>query len=166
MPRNKFTDKRRAAIPEGMVEFLKTGKVAKGDLGTFLDKDDPEKLAAAWSAIGADLTAECIKRSPGTRPYFWWIAEGGLRLRVGGIGTERREVFRGWKQKYDFGVPRHVSNWVNPRDVRLGIFARAFDANDPPTFESQPTCLRRLGLLQPGEEKKLSGADFAPEAIA
>jgi len=39
------------------------------------------------------------------------------------------------------------------------------DPNDPPTFESQAAYLKRLGLLLPGEEKRLAPKAFAPERI-
>ena len=39
------------------------------------------------------------------------------------------------------------------------------DPNDPPKFESQAAYLKRHGLLEPGEERRLNPADFEPEII-
>jgi hypothetical protein len=36
---------------------------------------------------------------------------------------------------------------------------------DPPMFESEASYLQRLGLLLPGERKRLRRADFSPVVI-
>jgi hypothetical protein len=38
-------------------------------------------------------------------------------------------------------------------------------ADDPPVFESQAAYLDRLGLLAPGEKRRLRNADFEPETL-
>ncbi len=41
----------------------------------------------------------------------------------------------------------------------------AIDPGDPPRYESEASYLRRLGLLLPGESKRLRKADFDPEVV-
>ncbi len=41
-----------------------------------------------------------------------------------------------------------------------GFAGQAIDPADPPRFESQAAYLRRHKLLLPGEEKRLTAADF------
>jgi len=41
----------------------------------------------------------------------------------------------------------------------------SFDYANPPVFESQAAFLRRLGLLLPGELRRLKASDFEPEAV-
>ena len=54
---------------------------------------DADAFRAAWQAVGDVLTAECIKTSPGTRPYGWWVARAAVdrAIRVRLAGPERRE---------------------------------------------------------------------------
>jgi hypothetical protein len=162
MPRKKFSDKRRAILTDGQVSFLRTGEWVPGDAEIYFFKIDDEKVKAAWESVGADLTAECIKRSPGTRPYFWWVAGGGLRLRVGGRGTLRNRN----KVVLDFGVPRRGFNWIIQADVRVGINAIPLDPENMPTYESQAAYLQRFGLFVSGEEKRIPAAAFEPEAAS
>ena len=37
------------------------------------------------------------------------------------------------------------------------------DEEDPPLFEAQASYLERLGLLLPGERRRLAKSDFEPE---
>jgi hypothetical protein len=41
----------------------------------------------------------------------------------------------------------------------------AIDPDDPPSFEPQATYLKRIGLLLPGESKRLTKGDWESEAI-
>lgn len=41
----------------------------------------------------------------------------------------------------------------------------AIDPDDPPVFESEAAYLKRLNLFMPGEEARLTEADFAAELI-
>lgn len=166
MPRKKFSDKRRSTLTDGQVAYLRTGVALPGSADIYFFKIDDEKVKAAWESVGADLTAECIKRSPGSRPWAWWRFDAPEpRRRVGGRGTLRNEVFAGWKIALVFGVPRHITNWINGADVRVGADAIPLDPKNPPTFESQATFLRRLGLLVSGEERRITAAAWEPEAI-
>ncbi len=104
------------------------------------------------------------------------------RRRLGGTGTPSHQVFN-YVPEFDRGVP---ASWVsafdeayyNGRAVDVhgnaigteyheGHFSgRAIDPNDPPRFESEAAYLDRLGLLTLAERRRLTPADFEPEAIA
>ena len=158
----------RETVGEGVIAFLRTGIAPPGDAETYLWKIEDEKVKAAWKTVGADLLAEHVKKFPGSRPWAWWEFDAPeRRLRVGGTGTPRHEAFPTKNPRYRFGVPQ---DWIVEREVnfylrRGRIIGKAFDENDPPTFESEPAYLRRLGLLLPGEEKRLKDSDFAPVPV-
>jgi hypothetical protein len=99
------------------------------------------------------------------------------RRRLGGIGTPASDVLA-YVPAFSYGLP---AIWITPWQVRfysgtavdirgnpIGSLVPtdfkgvAFDANDPPRFESQATYLRRLGLFLPGEERRLRKADYEP----
>ncbi len=161
MPRKKFSDKRRSTLTDGQMSYLRTGVFPPGDAGIYFFKIDDEKVKAAWESVGADLVAECVKRSPGTRPWAWWRFDAPeTRKRLGGRGTLRNKI-----ALLDFGMPKLGLNWIIPADVRVGINAIPVDPANPPSFESSANYLRRLGLLASGEEKRLTEADFVPEVV-
>jgi hypothetical protein len=66
----------------------------------------------------------------------------------------------------DFQLPAS-DTWLAHDDARwhpyFGTGADAFDPDDPPTFESQATSLRRMKLFLSGEEKRLTKTHFEPE---
>jgi hypothetical protein len=102
------------------------------------------------------------------------------RLRVGGIGTPAFEVLA-VVPTYSLGIP---NVWISQRQVNYysGIAVDihgnpigdrypnnafkgvAVDRSDPPTFESQATYLKRLGLLLAGEGRRLKKSDWEAEA--
>jgi hypothetical protein len=104
------------------------------------------------------------------------------RRRVGGTGTPRHEV-RGATPAFDRGLPTQwFSAWellyyngkatYIPTGEPIGtefhdgdLVADAIDPKNPPTFKSEAAYLRRHGLFLPGEEKRLTSADFEPEAV-
>ena len=51
-----------------------------------------------------------------------------------------------------------AASWLNAGDMEV-------DPDDRPSFESQAAYLKRLKLLLPGEEKRLTPDDFTPEKI-
>jgi hypothetical protein len=103
------------------------------------------------------------------------------RLRVGGKGTPNFEALN-YVPAFDRGIP---ASWVKEWDVayyngravdvhgnRIGTEYQeghfphdAIDPADPPTFESEASYLDRHGLLSAAERKRLTAADFEPEAI-
>lgn len=125
---------------------------------------------------------EAPRQPIGTWPGCYY--DGRLQLpreRLGGIGTPSWAVFN-VVPSYWCGLPAH---WVTPSEVRLysgrardingqvimpefanrPFAGRAIDPRDPPRFESQASYLKRLGLLLPGEERRLRPADFEPELV-
>jgi len=113
-----------------------------------------------------------------------WIAGRKMaepRKRLGGIGTPKHE-YLAYVPSFDRGIPdRWVSAWdvsyyngraVNIRGERIGEKYEeghfpydAIDPDDPPVFESEAAYLKRLNLFMPGEEARLTEADFAAELI-
>jgi hypothetical protein len=66
------------------------------------------------------------------------------------------------------GIIRRSALWVTSWMVAYygkDFAGQAIDRANPPTFESQATFLERHKLLLPGERRRLTAADFAPEAI-
>ena len=154
---------------------------------TSLRDDDAE--AVLWAENRVAVLRGWPRERPGTRPSLWWRydAPEPARKRLGGIGTA--DLMGGLELRLVCGIP---TTWVsefqvayytgkavdihgnpigrtdhagNPRtaDSFDGV---ALDPADPPLFESQAVYLDRHGLLTPAERKRLSEADFAPEAVA
>jgi hypothetical protein len=130
-----------------------------------------------WEAARDDVIAWCSKNTPGRRSSWWWRLEGHRRERLGGIGSSMLELNPdypgGLHGPWDCGVPE---DWVSEREVEFwrGRVAAAGGAPDivtavdpafQPLFESQAAFLKRNGLLGSGELKRLSPADFEPEAV-
>jgi hypothetical protein len=103
------------------------------------------------------------------------------RKRIGGIGTPAHECLA-FVPSYDRGIPdRWISAWdvsyYNGRSTDIhgkkigekyteGHFPfDAINRADPPVFESEASYLKRLDLLLPGEEARLSPSDFDDERI-
>jgi hypothetical protein len=108
-----------------------------------------KRTSELWAEFGGDVVAWWIKDRPGTRPWCWWkYSAPEPRKRVGGVGTVD-------------GNPEYLPDFRLPRaDAFVAV-----DPSDPPSFESQAAYLKRLKVLLPGEEKRLTRHDFAPEAI-
>jgi hypothetical protein len=152
-------------------------------------------LQGLWPIHGQDIVEGWAVEHPGTRPSCWWrwsaprlegetdwdgrnSAERSTvpRLRLGGVGDP------GLSAGCYLGIP---NDWIRPfqvgyyngraRDIhgkRIGteyhdghFTKRAPDPRDPPRYESQATYLDRRGLLLPGERKRLTEADYAPELV-
>lgn len=130
---------------------------------------EPGAVTQAWREYGESIVRDWAAEHPGTRPEFWWQAEAPqpLRRRLGGIGTPAHERLAHGLAAY-CGVPRL---WITPNDLRVYESLRtpldvpAIDPDDPPTYESQAAYLDRLGLLLPGERRRLKPADFEPESV-
>jgi hypothetical protein len=97
-----------------------------------------------WREHGSAVLAAWIRARPGTRPAAWWRCDAPEpRRRLAGVGEPK----------------------LNGR--HLGVPAEWFsvDPENPPLFESEPAFLRRHGLLQPGEVRRLKPGDFEPVPI-
>ena len=129
-----------------------------------------------------EILKEWIATAPGTRPVHWWrfdaprqplgnfpecYYDGKLpepRARLGGIGTPAHEVLN-YVPAYFAGIP---TSWVLASDVkyyRAGFAGVTIDPENPPQYESEATYLDRLGLLLPGEKKRLRAADWESEFV-
>lgn len=150
-------------------------------------KGSLRSIEEAWELCRDLILPAWIGSRPGTRPWAWWAFdaprwedpwEGRFyhrtfaepRQRVGGIGDPDFEALN-IVPAFEAGVP---VRFLTPPDLRawpeLGNRiqdrpAEAYDRNAPPTYESQAAYLKRLGLLEEGEEEALSEEDFAPVAM-
>jgi hypothetical protein len=103
------------------------------------------------------------------------------RQRIGGIGTPKFDVFA-YSPNYRSGIPTlWVESWEveyysgRAKDIHGNPIGQNFagkhfaglaiDPQNPPVFEAEATYLDRHNLLLPGERKRLTAADFAPERI-
>jgi hypothetical protein len=136
----------------------------------------PGKRPSTWWKFAAP-------RQPlGTYPDCYYDGQLEVpRVRVGGRGTPCHAVL-GYAPLFEYGLPRH---WINDFDIgyytgtgrdingkliapeNAGKYfsAEKFDPKNPPLFESQALYLKRLGLLLPGELRRLSPAAFANEPL-
>ena len=138
---------------------------------------------ALWQAHGAQVLREWIPTRPGARPSCWWLYDAPVkqRVRLGGKGTPAHECLN-VQQNYHRGLPK---TWVTdaevayytgtatdihgaliaPQNVGRTFAAERFDPRDPPRFESEASCLKRIGLLVPGELANIPAAAFKPETL-
>jgi hypothetical protein len=103
----------------------------------------PSSAAGLWRAHRDVLLAVFVRDHPGTRPSTWWHVDAPeMRRQVGGQGEFVRP-------EYWCGMPHY---WTR------------LDPLDPPKFEAEASYLKRHRLFLPGEERRLTEADFQPEA--
>jgi hypothetical protein len=192
MPVRKRVDKRRQAVTDeheawlighdkesGFVKYLPSEELAA------LWDAHAERIVAEHVALYPGTRPErwwkySAPRMPlGTFPGCYY--DGQLpepRRRLGGIGTPASDVLA-YVPTFSFGIP---SVWVtrsqakyysgvavdirgNPIGGTLAVFdGVAIDHDDPPTFESQATYLKRHSLFLTGEERRLKKADWESEA--
>jgi hypothetical protein len=114
-----------------------------------------------WRENADRVVAEFAAENPGQRTLLWWRFDAPEpRRRLGGTGTAWNE----WAPcgpSFEYGVPAY---WCR-QGGSFPAGAVPIDPRDPPRFEAQATFLQRLGLLLPGEGKRLTEADFEPECI-
>jgi hypothetical protein len=152
------------------------------DSGAFRFFATADELEALWRQHSAEVVAAHVAESPGSRPERWWEYDAPApRQRLGGTGSPAHECLA-YVPHTAYGIPiSWVSEWDveyyngRARDVhrkliesghREGDFkGLAPDPADPPSFESQAAYLRRNNLLLPGEEQRLTEADFEPERL-
>jgi hypothetical protein len=140
----------------------------------------PGRMRGIYDVVRADLIEAWARDNPGTRPSAWWKwTATEPRQRIGGTGSLLSD-FMSYAPSYHCGM---ATRWACEALIRKGwptvslggkaagwcaiqelADAIPFDQNDPPLFESQATYLQRLGILLPGERKRLDAEDFAPEA--
>jgi hypothetical protein len=72
------------------------------------------------------------------------------RRRLGGVGLAMFDRYPSTVPYFERGIPK---------------FWSSIDDNNLPSYESESDYLRRHGLFLPGEEARLTLADFAPEII-
>jgi hypothetical protein len=193
MPRKRRTDKRRQEVTDEHAAWLRGDDKAAGTIKYFLTEKELTALWAEHSdRIVEDHVADfpgtrparwwhySAPRSPiGTYPGLWY--DGQLpapRQRLGGIGTPASDVLA-YVPTFAYGIPTiWIESWmvryysglaVDIRGEHIGGELRAFagvaiDPDDSPTFESQAAYLDRLGLLLPGERKRLKKADWEDES--
>jgi hypothetical protein len=137
----------------------------EGDCDTFrAGRPSAEEL---WAEYGAGIAQDWAERFPGHRPPLWWtltcLEPLGLhprRLRLGGTGRPLHE-WLAYAPLYSLGVP---SLWEWAKDGQPADANHASRA-DPPTFETEASCLTRLRLLLPGEARRIPATALAPVAI-
>ena len=149
----------RAPVDPEVIEFLK-------DNAEFTYFATDQEIRSGWDQMRDEILADWAKKRPGTRPRAWWRFDAKeMRQRLGGTGQAAFEVLA-HVEAYHLGIP---TSWVEPRHADLygpDFAGVPIDPEDPPLYESQGTYLKRLGLLLPGERKRLSPDDFEPEFIA
>jgi len=101
-----------------------------------------EKIEVLWREYSEEVLSEWIHRKPGTRPAAWWHYEAEEPRRVLGGQTHllngAAELF--WRA--DHGVPAYSGAIL---------------------VESQAAYLKRLGLLDQGEGRRIRQAALKPE---
>jgi hypothetical protein len=156
--------RQRAGRQEISPEAMAWARDEPSGIFPFIRNDD--QLRQVWNLLRDEVVREHVADYPGTRPIRWWeFSSPEPRRRLGGTGTT-------WG---DYHAQEHVpfrglpgSSWFRAEDVARGTLssaAVAVDASDPPLFESEAAYLRRLGLLIPGEARRLTAEDFEPHAI-
>ncbi len=127
---------------------------------------EPER-GRDWRAIRGEVLRDWVTARPGTRPFYWWVADAPEpRLRVGGVGDLVPAYAHPMNQR--FGIFRKGS-FVDAELLtavgKAGDHLVPLDVSDPPRFESQASYLRRLGLFLSGEEKRIPADAFDPEVV-
>ena len=160
MPTVKKSLAMRVVLDEDQINFFLTGI----DFAYFWD--EPER-GRDWQSIRSDILTDWIKEHPGTRPFYWWVADAPEpRLRVGGVG-DLVPAYASAKN-LRFGIFRK-SHFVDADFLRavapVGDHLVPLDPEDPPRYESQAAYLKRRKLFSPGEEKRLPADAFEPEVV-
>lgn len=148
----------------------------------------PGSRPRGWWRFAAPAASAELLRSWGldpavpyfTAPYYRECPREP-RLRLGGVGTPTHEVLADLPV-FSFGIPLQWidqpevdfycgrlcdvrGNIVMPEYVGREFAGVPINPNDPPVFESSAVYLKRHGLFLPGEERRLTPADFEPETV-
>lgn len=164
------TKARIEPVEDWKILFLKTGEDPEPyGLDSWLFCTDPkqQQQRQAWNDHRQGILSAWIKTMPGTRPWAWWQFEAPRdpeymngtfwentfpikRSRIGGTGISMSDRYPCWLEALIFGIPKTWSS---------------LDPEDPPTFESQASYLKRHDLLTKTEIKLLKPSDYEPESI-
>jgi hypothetical protein len=195
MPVRRRTDKKRQAVTDENEAWLHSDdngagffKYAPEEELAALWNEHSERIVAEYVADYPGTRParwweySAPRLSLGTFPDCYY--DGKLpepRHRLGGIGTPASEVLA-CKPTFSFGLPAvWISLWLvkyysgtavdihgNPIGSRFpnnDFKGVAIGSDDLPLFEAQAAYLKRLGLFLPGEARRLSKADYEPEAV-
>ena len=150
---NRRSRHHRAPVDTEVIEFLK-------DNAQFTYFATDQEIHSGWAQIRDDLIASWAEERPGTRPRAWWRFDAKeMRQRLSGTGDAVFEGLLPGHEVFYLGIP---IRWI----LESSPAGAPVDPKDPPIFESEAEHLRRLGLLLPGERKRLSPDDFEPEFVA
>lgn len=176
MPVKRRQSKRLEPVPEWAYQYYETGEylgtddpVAHFSLhSTILRYNDrrhrPDDVRPKyWDDISAELTEDYVREHPGSRPWGWWVLDAPapelveqdddhrprevMRRQVGGSGALSQSP------RFNFGIPGYIDDFDPPLP------------GDPPVCESQAMYLKRYGLLDATEKRKLRKKDYEPEVI-
>ena len=157
-----------APTPEDIGTWLQhTLEFDLGVIGSVAELPTGKTTSELWAQFGADVLAWWIKENPGTRRFCWWnFSAPEPRRRVGGVGVTNREACGGDEYIHDYGLP-DSEDWMMKKPFlphsESGL--PVFDPDDPPQFESQAAYLRRLSLLESGEDRRLKPNAFTPLSV-
>ena len=168
MPVKRRVAKKRAQLSADAEAWLRGEEMFGEERFDFEYFMHPHELESFWREHSEQVIAEWAVEFPGTRPKNWWIYDAPRealgkypgryfdgkfaepRLRVSGVGVTSADHYPAVSPSFEFGIPTY---W------------HEIDRSDPPTFEAEATYLERLGLLLPGERRRLRKEDFEPESI-
>jgi hypothetical protein len=127
-----------------------------------------DKLRDLWKGVREDVLARWAVDHPGTRPQLWWELEAPRQALGtwpgcffdGKLQEPRKRVGGTGKAPWDAGL--NVVPWFH---CGLPAYWDSFDADDPPVHESAAAYLRRHGLLEPSEKRRLKPSAFRPEVL-
>ena len=125
----------------------------------------PKECLAVWCQVKEKIVGDWIAARPGTRPAWWWHFDAPEpRKRLGGVGKPASDCLA-YVPHLTYGIP---STWMTRSLVEhmSGDYSDSLvDPSNPPSFESQTAYLKRLGLLAPGEAKRVHADAFEPEEL-
>jgi hypothetical protein len=139
--------------------WLRTGERSAWYYLQFAGND--KRVRDFWDVHCDAVVAAYAREFSGYRPKNWWtFSSPEPRRRLGGVGSMLSECSN-CSLTYTFGIPTY---WKTADEKHLPD-GTAIDNNNPPLFESEGAYLRRLGLLLPGEAKRLRKLSYCPIAV-
>ncbi len=146
MPVKRRTAKQRPQVPVEYWRLLNDEPLAEGD-SPFRSISFANVAQVLWKAHHEEILARWSVKHRGTRPSCWWRfdAPTDARHRVGGVGVPGEDPLCD--------------------ERRFPMFWKSVDAKNPPLFESEAAYLKRLGLLFPGEARRIRKEDLDPAPL-